>query len=169
MQMSMYNWNLHLLILSYDFLTIYDGNSTASPVLANTLCGELSGSGDVPSVATSLLSPGDIFESTDASGCLTVVFDSDASVTNAGWEANVNCISNNVCIQSLTINGLIIAATYQADDIIISDGQVVTNSNGPVNFYAGANAGEYILLDIGFVADGTVDFEAVNIECDPTD
>lgn len=75
----------------WDFLTIYNGASTADPVLAQTLCGELDGDGGIPSDSTSLLQAGDVFTSTDASGCLTVVFDSDGSVTEQGWSAIVDC------------------------------------------------------------------------------
>ncbi|MCA0133079.1 T9SS type A sorting domain-containing protein [Winogradskyella alexanderae] len=75
----------------WDYLTIYDGPTTASPVLAQTLCGEESGDGGVPSVASSELNVGDSFTSTDASGALTIEFNSDASVTETGWEADVTC------------------------------------------------------------------------------
>ncbi|WP_417882079.1 T9SS type A sorting domain-containing protein, partial [Xanthomarina gelatinilytica] len=75
----------------WDYLTIYDGPDATFPVLAQTLCGEESGDGGVPSVATSLLSVGDAFTSSDASGALTMVFTSDGSVTETGWIANVTC------------------------------------------------------------------------------
>lgn len=80
----------------WDFLTIYNGPSTASPVLAMTLCGEESGDGSIPSVASSLLSIGDSFTSTDASGALTIVFTSDSSVAETGWSADVTCASLSV-------------------------------------------------------------------------
>jgi len=75
----------------WDFLTIYNGPDIASPVLAQTLCGEESGDGGVPSVPESLLSIGMSFTSTDASGALTFVFTSDGSVTPTGWVADVTC------------------------------------------------------------------------------
>jgi len=75
----------------WDFLTIYNGASSTDAVLAATLCGELDGDGGVPSNSTSLLQAGDVFTSTDASGCLTIVFDSDGSVTDEGWIATVDC------------------------------------------------------------------------------
>ncbi|NNC83263.1 MAG: T9SS type A sorting domain-containing protein, partial [Flavobacteriales bacterium] len=73
----------------WDFLTIYDGPDTSSPVLAQTLCGELDGDGGIPSDTTSLLQAGDMF--TASNGCLTIVFDSDASVIEQGWIATVDC------------------------------------------------------------------------------
>ena len=75
----------------FDFLTIYNGPDNTFPVLAETLCGELDGDGDVPSVATSLLQAGDSFTSTDPSGALTIEFVSDGSVTVQGWSADVTC------------------------------------------------------------------------------
>lgn len=73
----------------WDFLTIYDGPDTSSPVLAQTLCGELEVSGQTPSDPNSLLQAGDVFTATN--GCLTVVFESDAVVINQGWSATVDC------------------------------------------------------------------------------
>lgn len=75
----------------WDFLTIYDGPDTTFPVIAATLCGEESGDGGVPSVPSSLLSIGDSFTSSDPSGALTIVFDSDGSVQETGWVADVTC------------------------------------------------------------------------------
>jgi hypothetical protein len=58
-----------------DFMTIYNGPSTASPVL-----GTYSG-GSLP--------PG--FVSTHASGCITIRFTSNASVVSNGWQLSVSC------------------------------------------------------------------------------
>ncbi|SDS53552.1 Por secretion system C-terminal sorting domain-containing protein [Formosa sp. Hel1_31_208] len=75
----------------WDFLTIYDGPDNTFPVLAQTLCGEESGDGGVPSVASSELNIGDSFTSTDPSGALTIEFNSDGSVPETGWAATVTC------------------------------------------------------------------------------
>ncbi|MBC2844391.1 leucine-rich repeat protein [Winogradskyella flava] len=80
----------------WDFLTIYDGPDNTFPVLAQTLCGEESGSGDVTPVTSSILSVGDTFTSTDPSGALTIVFDSDGSVQETGWEAIVSCATLSI-------------------------------------------------------------------------
>ena len=86
----------------WDFLTIYNGPSTSSPVLAQTLCGEESGDGGTPSVSSSLLSVGMSFTSTDPSGALTIVFDSDGSVNETGWIADITCGSSSRTISSTT-------------------------------------------------------------------
>ncbi len=75
----------------WDYLTVYDGPDTTFPVLAQTLCGEESGDGGVPSDPNSLLSIGDTFTSTDVSGSLTFVFTSDSSIQETGWAADVTC------------------------------------------------------------------------------
>ncbi len=72
----------------WDYLSIYNGSTITSPVLAAVKCGE---TGSAPSVASSLLSVGDSFSSTDPSGQLTVRFRSDSSVPKAGWSATVSC------------------------------------------------------------------------------
>jgi hypothetical protein len=59
----------------FDILSIYDGTSTSG-----TLLGNYSGT----------TSPGTI---TSGTGCLTFRFVSDGSVTAAGWEANISCVS----------------------------------------------------------------------------
>jgi gliding motility-associated-like protein len=58
---------------NFDYLRIYNGTSAAAPLLA-TLTG------------TTI--PGQI---TSTTGCLTLVFTSDGSVTSTGWVANVIC------------------------------------------------------------------------------
>lgn len=60
---------------SFDDLTIHDGNSAAAPVI-----GTYSGTTLPPPIIAS-----------NPTGCLTVVFDSDGSVINPGWAAQVVC------------------------------------------------------------------------------
>jgi hypothetical protein len=62
---------------SVDQLYIYDGNSTAAPLI-----GTYSGTTLPPYILA-----------TSASGCLTVVFDSDFSIVYSGWAANVGCLT----------------------------------------------------------------------------
>ena len=75
----------------YDYLTIYNGPDNTYPVLAQTLCGQESGDGTLPSVASSVLSVGDFFTSTDVSGALTIEFSSDGGIEYGGWVADVTC------------------------------------------------------------------------------
>ncbi len=71
----------------WDYLYIYDGNSTAAPLI-----GTYSGSTGPGTVQAS---------ATNTSGCLTFRFTSDGSVTYAGWTATISCI---VTCQSITAN-----------------------------------------------------------------
>lgn len=57
----------------FDFLRIYDGGSTATPLIGTY---------------TGTTIPGTV---TSSSGCLTFEFTSDGSVTSTGWEANISC------------------------------------------------------------------------------
>lgn len=60
---------------NYDNLTIYNGPTTGSPVIGTY---------------TGTTGPGTV-TSTHPTGCLTLVFTSDISVTYPGWAATVNC------------------------------------------------------------------------------
>jgi hypothetical protein len=87
----------------WDFLTIYNGADTLSPVLAQTLCGEFEANGQVPSVPSSLLLAGDMFTSTSEDGCLTVRFRSDEIFTEGGWTADLTCSSSCVSPTDLEV------------------------------------------------------------------
>ena len=63
----------------FDFMTIYDGESTDAPVFENG--NNLTGS----SLTTTF------FEATNATGAITVKFTSDFSVVSAGWDITVSC------------------------------------------------------------------------------
>ncbi|HRU60858.1 MAG TPA: hypothetical protein P5565_05255, partial [Bacteroidia bacterium] len=58
-----------------DVLTIYDGPSTASPVI-----GSFSGNGGSPGTVTS------------STGCLTFQFITNGSTTRSGWAATITCV-----------------------------------------------------------------------------
>ena len=62
---------------NYDYLYIYNGNSTAAPQVTG-------------SPFTGTTSPGTIF-SNNASNCLTLVFTSDFIVPDPGWVATIGC------------------------------------------------------------------------------
>ncbi|WP_299886210.1 fibronectin type III domain-containing protein [uncultured Lacinutrix sp.] len=112
----------------WDYLTIYNGPDTTYPVLAQTLCGEESGDGGIPSVGTSELNIGDSYTSTDASGALTVVFFSDGSIQETGWAADVTCAptppANDDCssAEALTLGVMATGNTINATDSGISPG-----------------------------------------------
>lgn len=75
----------------YDFLKIFDGNSISAPPLHT----------DDGYSGTTL--PG-TFVSTHSTGCLTVQFTSDGSITESGWEASVDCVpmggNNGPCLET---------------------------------------------------------------------
>jgi hypothetical protein len=61
----------------YDFLTIYDANSTSSGYINNI-------SGTLPTFTVTA-------STNNASGCLTFNFTSDGATNKAGWVANISC------------------------------------------------------------------------------
>lgn len=60
---------------NWDYLDVYDGPNTASPLIGSY---------------TGTNSPG-VIQADNPSGCLTFVFDSDGSITYPGWQASVFC------------------------------------------------------------------------------
>ncbi len=99
----------------WDFLYIYDGNSTAAPSLG---------------VYTGTSGPG-ITQATNSntSGCLTFRFTSDAIVRDIGWVGVISCV---LPCQTITSNFVSSNPSPQADDVIrICQGQSVTfNGSG---------------------------------------
>ncbi len=76
----------------YDILNIFDGDNTTAPQINGEYC-------DAPGPG----SPGTV-TATNANGCLTFQFTSDAGVAQAGWVATVNCISN--CTSDKDMDGI---------------------------------------------------------------
>ncbi len=63
---------------NFDYLSVYDGNSTSSPMILGS--------------SYTASSPGTITAtSTNTSGCLTFLFSSDGATLSSGWAANISC------------------------------------------------------------------------------
>ena len=76
----------------WDGLVIYNGNSTAAPIISSGL---VAGSNTTNCPAGSFYgttSPGTIY-STAADGSLTFQFRSDGSITKAGWDVSLTCVT----------------------------------------------------------------------------
>jgi gliding motility-associated-like protein len=122
-----------------DYLTIYDGNSTAAPVV-----GVYGGSA----------SPGTITASVgNTSGCITFVWRSDVSVQYLGWAATVSCVT-----PCETINSVFNSSTPAPVGGIIKvcQGQSVT-FNGSATFSSGVATGAVYTwaFDNGTTGSGT--------------
>ncbi|MCW1149218.1 gliding motility-associated C-terminal domain-containing protein [Flavobacterium lacisediminis] len=76
----------------WDFLRIYDGNSTAG-----TLLGTYTGTTLPPT-----------FTASTSNGCLTFNFTSDSSVVRSGWTANITCAPAPTCPRpsGVTLSGI---------------------------------------------------------------
>lgn len=123
---------------SGDLLFIYDGDSTAAPLLG---------------VSLGMNSPGIILASAaNASGCLTFRFRSDSSNVGPGWEATVACIDN---CQTITSSVVSVPAPDGDGVIRICQGETV-NFTGSANFSDDAAGATFeFLLSDGTVVPGT--------------
>lgn len=87
-----------------DFLSIYNGNSTAAPVLVNQASG------------TNTPNGGQVISSTAPDGSLTVRFTSNGSTVNTGWVASIGCTvnPNPVCDNTITAGTTTLSAASVA-------------------------------------------------------
>jgi len=65
----------------FDFMNIYDGESTNAPIFT----GGANISGSSPNVT--------VFEATNSAGAITVEFTSDFTVNTSGWDITVSCVT----------------------------------------------------------------------------
>jgi gliding motility-associated-like protein len=83
------NFTAFALENSFDFLYIYNGTSTAAPLL-----GTYTGTNN-PGVVTA----------NNPSGCITIRFTSDGSVLANGWAAAISCIAQGTCTDGIQNQG----------------------------------------------------------------
>ena len=127
--------------VNFDYLYVYDGSSTAAPLLGTY----------------SANSPGTV-NSLTAGGCLTFKFTSDGSVTAAGWAALISCSStkpippNQDCIYSKPLCG-----TTKLDDNNSGAGTVSDLSASNQDCFQGEHQSSWYQITIG--TSGTLDFE----------
>ncbi|NKI33435.1 beta strand repeat-containing protein [Croceivirga thetidis] len=148
---------------NFDFLYVYEGTSTSG-----TLIGQYH-NGNLP--PTTIIA-------TDASGCLTFRFDSDGSVVDPGWEANISCFTpspaitiNNVSVDesagtvSLTATHTNLDASgpftvnFSTSDGTANSGTDYTSTTGTLNF--NGTSGDTDIITIPILTD-------TNLEGDET-
>ncbi len=124
---------------NWDFLYIYNGNSTAAPSLG---------------VYTGTTSPGIVTATTaNPSGCLTFRFTSDGSVTSSGWVAAISCV---VPCQTITSNFISSNPPPGPDGIIrICQGQSVSFVGSGTFSTSGTGANYQWNFGNGTTANGT--------------
>lgn len=96
-----------------DELTIYDGNSTAASVIG---------------MYAGTTSPGTITTTAASNGCVTLNFDSDGSIVNSGFSADISCIP---CPPMITLG--------QGGNTIVSCGGILTDPGAGSNYPDNAN------------------------------
>ncbi|MNK32868.1 PKD domain protein [compost metagenome] len=123
----------------YDFLYIYDGNTTGAPLL-----GTYSGATSPGTVAASLINP---------TGCLTFRFTSDGSNTAAGWSAAISCIAG---CQSITANWVSSNEAPEGDGVIrVCQGQSINFVGSGTFGTSGAGANYIWSMGNGTTVNGT--------------
>ncbi|MGI4873785.1 MAG: CARDB domain-containing protein [Janthinobacterium lividum] len=112
----------------YDYLYIYDGNSTSA-----TLIGTYSGA----------VSPGIIYGTT-TTGALTLRFTSDNVVQYSGFAASISCVTS-VPLPDLTVQGATVSPTaVVAGNSVSASSQVYNLNGGTAN---SSNLGYYLSTD----------------------
>jgi gliding motility-associated-like protein len=95
----------------WDFISFYDGNSTAAPLIAT-----MTGNTVLPVIAASM---------GNTTGCITVKFTSDSSISRVGWAAAISCI-----------------VPQPNNDLLMQNGNITTcgatlyDAGGPYGLYA---------------------------------
>lgn len=118
-QASFTSWGMEA---NFDYLSVFDGNSTASTMIVGS--------------SFSSSSPGTIKATTaNSSGCLTFKFYSDGATTSTGWAANITC----------SATGGTPPSSYAAQDCY---GAYVICSNSNFN-YASLGPGVYNDANLG--------------------
>lgn len=144
------NFNAFDLQTSEDGMVIYNGPTTASPIISSGLPAGTNATNCPAGSFYGSTSPGTI-TSTDASGAITIRFRSSSAINNSGWLAGVTCISPSACQKpTLTATTAIASTTatinWAAPSPAPSNGYeyVVSNSNttpaGSGTFVAGTTA-----------------------------
>ncbi|WP_426429819.1 T9SS type A sorting domain-containing protein [Winogradskyella sp. HB-48] len=152
----------------WDWLRVYDGPDDTFPLIGE-FCGEESGDGGVAGNAANQLSIGDTFTSTDASGAITFVFDSDSSVQETGWSADVTCAPAPTCVAP-TIDSATVVDSCNPDgtgtfnvEVVVSDagdaGTVISDGTNTYPVVVGTvtagpyNSGDSVTLTVDTVDD----------------
>jgi len=121
----------------WDMLKIYNGPDNQAVMLGN-YCGEESGDGDIPGASQNNLYVGMHVTSTHTSGCLYFTFESDNSINESGWEANIECVSSIVPVTLLDFDLIRTEdktmLSWETANEINNSGFTIQRSNDGLNF-----------------------------------
>jgi len=122
----------------YDDLKIYDGSSTSADLIG-TYC-----DGNPPGTVIA----------TNAGGALTFEFDSDGSVTQSGWEAEISCVEMNEV--TFTVSD----GTNPVEDaeVTFAGTSIMTDGSGVASFVVENGTYNYTVSKTGYTeASGSLD------------
>jgi hypothetical protein len=107
---------------NYDALYVYNGNSVNATMLSSNNPAPTSNVGPAGGY-WGATNPGP-FTSTSPDGCLTFVFKSDSSVTQAGWVANVTCAAQSNCLAPTAVT----ASNATSSSVVVSWNNTSSNA-----------------------------------------
>ncbi|MGS2727856.1 T9SS type A sorting domain-containing protein [Psychroserpens sp. BH13MA-6] len=129
-----------------DFMNIYDGQSTS-----DLWFGSFTGNSNWPNITATLNNP---------TGCLTIEFISDGTVTNSGWEASISCTTP--CQNIEAVLDSIFPLSNEEGIVEVCVGENITLSGSGI--FENDGIGASYTWDLG---NGTaVDGQTVNISYD---
>jgi hypothetical protein len=111
----------------WDFLLVFDGNSTSAPQIGGEFCGD--SVTDAPG--------GGLVASSVAGGCLTFFFDSDEFVVGEGWDADIFCglvVSSELTGFSGKHENGINRLSWSTESEINNEGFEILRSRDGINF-----------------------------------
>jgi hypothetical protein len=101
----------------FDTVTIYDGSTTAAPII-HSGCGDYDD--HCVGNASVCIQAGDVFTATAAgNGCLTIEFTSDSSITYPGWDMTVGEMESRAGIPMLGRSGIALLVLLMAVGAIL--------------------------------------------------
>lgn len=128
----------------YDYLTIYDGEDTSASEI-----GSYSGNND----GLTVIATNDV-------GALTFVFESDGSVVDLGWEANISCVSSEVYMVTFEVT----SNNAGIEGAVIScagEDPMTTDADGHASMEMHTGTYEYTVIMDGY-ADVSGTFDVVD-------
>jgi len=127
----------------YDGLMIYNGNSTAAPLISSGAAAGSNATSCPAGAYSGSTSPGSV-TSTASDGCLTFRFRSESSGTSTGWTATVSCVAPPACAAPVSAAATSIAATTAQANWDLTTGDFIVEY-GPTSTFGtpgtGASAG----------------------------
>ncbi|HKK60524.1 MAG TPA: carboxypeptidase regulatory-like domain-containing protein, partial [Salinivirga sp.] len=131
----------------YDYLTIYDGEDATA-----TQIGSYDGNNDGLSVTA-----------TNEAGALTFVFNSDGSVVDPGWEANISCVTPGNYLATFTVTDAD-SNPIEGATVNINSTDITTGVNGVATIDLADGTYDYTVSATGYLnATGSITISGADV------